>query len=68
MKVVRTVLIGAVLGFLAGIFLADMVGVVGVLAFGEATGWKPVPIVTAAIGAAFAGWRTARKNRPGARR
>jgi hypothetical protein len=67
-KVAGILLLGAALGFLAGVMLSEVIAVLGVPAGNEALGWKPVPLVTAAVGAAVAGWPAASRTRREGRR
>jgi Family of unknown function (DUF5957) len=47
MKTAITAVIGLVAGFLAGILLSDIIGIVGFLMFGRAIGIKYLPIYLA---------------------
>jgi Family of unknown function (DUF5957) len=47
MKTAITALIGLVAGFLAGIVLSEIIGIVGFLMFGQAIGIKYLPIYLA---------------------
>ena len=51
MRMLIAVLLGLTGGFLAGIVISQIVGIVGVLLFHQAIGIKFLPIYTAIIGA-----------------
>ncbi len=51
MRMLIVVLLGLAGGFLAGIVISQLVGIVGVLVFHQAIGVKFLPVYTAIIGA-----------------
>ena len=51
MRMLIAVLLGLAGGFLAGIVISQLVGIVGVLVFHQAIGIKFLPIYTAIVGA-----------------
>lgn len=51
MRTLIAVLLGLAGGFLAGIVISQIVGIVGVLVFQQAVGIKFLPVYTAIVGA-----------------
>lgn len=60
MRMLIVVLLGLAGGFLAGIVISQLVGIVGVLVFHQAIGVKFLPVYTAIIGAIAAPFLTGR--------
>jgi len=63
MRAAGLAVLGLLAGFLAGIALSELIGVVGYLAFEQKIGMKYLALYTAAVGAIGATLRTARRRR-----
>jgi len=62
MGTVVRLLLGFVTGFLAGVLLSEMIGIVGMLAFDRALGIKYLPVATGLVAAAVAALSRSRQR------
>jgi hypothetical protein len=51
MRIVIAIVLGVIVGFVAGLMLSQLIGIIGFLAFGQVVGIKFLSIYTAIVGA-----------------